>query len=292
MELASSDDGDAENALDYKTLYKAGRARERKAARRAAKDKRVAREHHKEVEQAACSVASFSDLRHDGDILLLVSLETIGKITEVAADHDKNDRSLKPQWCKTLVCRSFWKGQRAKIGDAVLFGRGNNKQFFGLKRSFEGASHFMTVKSEARWKEVCQRLGVSLDCLRPLKKKKHRYVMQIMQQRCFLKTPKMQKATPVFILAKVMAIQTGESVFNTVDNSVPELISESTRPAVANSEAALLVSVTDSCKANKAQPSKLAYDHGNAFIEAGRCDQHMGNICVSSGPNVAIYTCY
>ena len=86
MELECSDDVDAENEVDYKTLYKASRAREKKAARRAAKAKCVARKHHKEVEQAACSVVSFSDLRHDGGILLLGCLETIGEITDVAAD--------------------------------------------------------------------------------------------------------------------------------------------------------------------------------------------------------------
>ena len=46
------------------------------------------------------------------------------------------------------------------------------KVFFGVKRSFDTTSHFMTLQPDRKFKRFCEKLGVDTSCLRALKKKK------------------------------------------------------------------------------------------------------------------------
>ena len=98
--------------------------------------------------------------------------------------------------------------------------------FVGVKRSYDGTRHYMTMKTKERFAAVIKKLKIPEWCLRGLKKKKHRFLMEIMQQRCFVQLPN-HPASLVYLPAKVLTKDNGECIGRWIDSVLPALSANS-----------------------------------------------------------------
>ena len=303
-DAANGRGGDEEQATMVRRMrnqLNASSAREKRTRRVAEKRLKEKDNAYDDVHDAADDVVAMRNLQHQGSSLL-DSPGVLGSLSVIAADL-KNDslRSSRVNESKRIAGAGYLIAQGSEVDRGVRVVNCGAAGFVGVKRSYDGTRHYMTVKSKDRFAAVIKKLKIPEWCLRGLKKKKHRFLMEIMQQRCFVQLPN-HPASPVYLPAKVLAKGNGECIGRCIDSSVPALSADNLSTLTDTRKAELLIqTVADMHNVNDGYPVNVALRNSRAFVDINRCEQHVGNLAVNGAleecgdvtkVGYQIYTCF
>ena len=116
--------------------------------------------------------------------IMYLLLVTLAKLCSLANDPCTDKMGgLKPLQARVIYNESFLLGQQRVVSTALDVPLGHG--FIGVKKSWDDASSYVSLRHKSRHAAVCKRLGVDPKCLRALKKKKNRYVWALA---CFTTT--------------------------------------------------------------------------------------------------------
>jgi len=179
-----------------------------------------AKDNVSELRDSSKDVIDFNDLAHDAPVL-----DDPRCLAKLIATSKKRSSSARVIKAKRIVNETFIRGQGRKVEAMVKPPLGFRK-FAGVKRSFDTTSHYLYLSTERKYEKVCSKLGISPDCLKAVKKTMGRYMLQILQQRCFVRASG-QPARPVYIPPKVLRSSTGSALYRGMNEADhPSLIKE------------------------------------------------------------------
>ena len=260
-----------------------------------ARNKRVTKQAKKKVssvaekvEEAASSSSSISgllDIRVAGNDD--AALNTYGNIVDIASDYkNKFDRNSRALMCKKFVMHGYSRGQLKSVRKQVDDFKGkatagsSRRPLLCIKRSFDSTSHYLTCKSTDKFQEACDRLTIPAEVLIGLKKKKHRFVIKIFQQRLYVKGDG-ARCSPCYLPAKTLKKENGSVVWNAVDSVVPCINTASLKDLSNLDGDVLLAVVADTHGVNNGVSTKAAYDAPKLLVVPSRCDIHSATNCLS-----------
>ena len=109
-------------------------------------------------------------------------------------------------------------------------------------------------------------------------KKKNRYVMQILQQRCWVRASGCSAARPVYIPAKLLRSSNSRAMFKGTDHVVPHISTQKLAAASEHTDFLCFNQVADAVAANALLPAKVAYEIPKSLVLSSRCDLHQSNL--------------
>lgn len=136
------------------------------------------------------------------------------------------------------------------------------------------------MKSDEKFRRICERLKLPTRCLRALAKRKHRFMMSVVQQRCWVRRTGMDAGRPVYVPAKITSSSSGKAMFTVINKAVPELAVETLKPLSAPSATTLLYYgvVADAVASNGMLPAVIAHTMEHALVDERKCALHQLNI--------------